>query len=68
MSADRSRAKCVNRTERSFLLNVSTPTAGANVDENNSLEKMREVFEVATFDASSNIAFAAAYDMSAFCV
>jgi hypothetical protein len=58
--ADRSRARCVNKTERSLLLKVSTPIAGANVEANSSVVKIRDVFEVATLDASSNIAFAAA--------
>ena len=58
--ADRSRARWVNKTERSLLLNVSTPIAGANVEANSSFEKMRDVLEVATFEASSSIAFAAA--------
>ena len=58
--ADRSRAKWVSKTERSLLLNVSTPTVGANVEANSSSEKMRDVLEVATLDASSSIAFAAA--------
>jgi hypothetical protein len=43
-----------------LLLSVSTPIAGANVEANSSVEKMRDVLEVATLDASSNIAFAAA--------
>ena len=58
--ADRSRAKWVNRTERSLVLKVSTPIAGANVEANSSFVKMRDVLEVATLDASSSIAFAAA--------
>ena len=58
--ADRSRARWVNKTERSLLLNVSTLIAGANVEVNSSFEKMRDVLEVATLDASSRIAFAAA--------
>ena len=58
--ADRSRARWVSKTERSLLLNVSTPIAGANVEANRSFEKMRDVLEVATLDASSSIAFAAA--------
>jgi hypothetical protein len=58
--ADRSRARWVSKTERSLLLSVSTPIAGANVEANSSVEKMRDVLEVATLDASSNIAFAAA--------
>lgn len=57
---DRSRARWVNKTVRSLLLNVSTPIAGANVEANNSVVKMRDVLEVATLDASSSIAFAAA--------
>jgi hypothetical protein len=58
--ADRSRARCVNKTERSLLLKVSTPIAGANVEAKSSCEKMRDVLEVATLEASSSIAFAAA--------
>lgn len=58
--ADRSRAKWVNNTERSFLLNVSTPTVGANVEVKSSSEKMRDVLEFATLEASSKMAFAAA--------
>ena len=63
--ADRSRARWVNKTERSLLLSVSTPIAGANVEAKSSSEKMRDVLEVATLDASSSIAFAAAYKMLA---
>ena len=63
--ADRSRARWVNKTERSLLLKASTPIAGANVEENCSLEKMRDVLEVATLEASSIIAFAAAWNVSA---
>ena len=34
--ADRSRARCVRRTERSLLLSSSAPTDGANVEANSS--------------------------------
>jgi hypothetical protein len=62
--ADRSRARCVSRTERSLLLSSSTPTDSANVEANSSWEKMRDVLDVAVLDASSRTAFAAAYNLS----
>jgi hypothetical protein len=43
-----------------LLLKVFTPIAGAKVEAKRSVVNMREVFEVATLDASSNMAFAAA--------
>lgn len=58
--AVRSRLRCVRRTDKSVVLSASVPRAGANVDVNSSRENMREVLDVATLDARSSTAFAAA--------
>ena len=58
--ADRSRERCVRRTLRSVGLMDSVSRVVEKLDTNNSREKMREVFEVAIFDAWSRTAFAAA--------
>ena len=58
--ADLSRERCVKSTERSFWLSESAPSADAKVEEKSSREKIREVLDVATFDACSITAFAAA--------
>lgn len=54
-----SRLMWVKRTDRSFGLMVSAPSAFANVEVKSSLEKMREVFDVATLDARSTTVLAA---------
>jgi hypothetical protein len=49
--ADRSRDRCVRSTVRSVLLMAPVPMAEAKVDANSSLVKIRDVLEVAIFDA-----------------
>lgn len=46
-----SRLRWVRRTAMSFGLIALVPRGDANVDVKSSREKMREVFDVATFDA-----------------
>ena len=59
--ADRSRDRCVRRTLRSVALIESVTSAVANVLAKSSWEKMREVFDVAVFEARSSTSFDAAY-------